>query len=807
MLLILALGAWEYTPTPSFPTPLSAVEEGRRGCIPTFQPDSKTKVVVFLAPIFRGDSEEDRRQKWSIGTWKEATEQAGNVRLAFLASEHLVIEYARSHGIPYLCVSRTLFGPPRFDEIVYRVHNSIERGVVVFANSDIGVLSDGVHPESVQRLSPESADTLARGPRGHTSLLNLLSLSTLLGNHQKPVHAEWGPFETLDAAAPHSSWLAVGRRFDISASGKTSINTDGGYDVWAWNVFPGCEPLLPFAIPPFRIARPNFDNWFLSLSISIGQRHVIDITDSFMTLHHAHHHRFRGGDVASKAAGGYDNFYKSGDADNYINYHLAFANYTDRRSGRNFSYAWTHGTACEAPFVTATDGAKWALRRRWVRSGFKCAWCFLSAFKMNCPADGVGDHNSTWGRQVARLTAEQTEKERRQSMLLPGLKADMSRVPVELQRFYKAANESWPFRFREILELRASRPGKIVMLFVASSSARDFVANFHCSMTRLGVDNHVLAAIDDELYRWAVLQSIPVFPSSALGLSKVSPNYATYDTEAFNLVTKMKIALALEVLKAGYSVVVSDTDVAWVRNPIPLFTALSAQPSGSDATMFVSSNSPMLLPDRGKRNLTLYGPTGRPRYYQVDHIDNLVEGKDRINSGVYFAPAREDTVRAFKAIHREALAHPKLNDQPSFTEVLCHNPGIRLADDACLWKWGPWRLRVKVLPRLQFVSGAVFVSERDRLIDVVTREDARSLQPPIFALHYNWIEGSVIKRSLMQRSSFWLVEPHSHASYCRLEPRSSRSRSWRKASGSGASVGGIAGKRAAIGRQMHIFAG
>lgn len=673
-------------------------------CESTLRPDPKIEVQVFMAPIFRGDVDEERRQKWAIETWLDACRHK-KARLVLLAADGFTVEFAQSRGIPHLCLTRTVFGPPRFDEIIHIIHKSIERGVVVFVNSDIGA--------------------------GHVE--KLVKVTTLLGKRH-PVRAEWGRFETDWDEPAHAEWLAVARRFDVSSEDATTKNKDGGYDLWAWNVFPGCRPLLPFDVPQFKIARPTFDNWFLSVSISTGYRHVIDATDAIVTFHHVHQHRFR--EDGPAAQGGYDEFYKNGNIDSYINRHLAFRLY--EWENRSYSYAWTHGTACEAPFVL---GANNVTTRRF-RSNFLCTPCYLRNFHMECPEDGVGDVDGAWGKRVAALTRNQTARNRRQTRLLPGLGVDDSVIPDK--HYYGPVKERWPYSFPRILELRATA-SRVVVLVTANNAARSFVANFHCNMQRLGVAHHVLAALDDDLYYWAVLESIPVFQVQAMRSANA---YATFNSAEFNAVTKMKIAVVVQVLKAGYSVLVSDADVVWIRNPLPLFAQLAAT-----HTMYVQSNAPLLLPDHGSRNVSF-----SDRVVVLRHEDDMASGVNKINSGLYFVPASDLAVRAFQALHKEAHAHPEYNDQPSFSRVLCTDPGVRIDNETCVYKFRSRSLEIRMLPRLQFATGAVYVGQTERLIEVANANSARSLEPPLFALHYNWVEGAATKRRLIERAGFWFQD-------------------------------------------------
>lgn len=64
-------------------------------------------------------------------------------------------------------------------------------------------------------------------------------------------------------------------------------------------------------------------------------------------------------------------------------------------------------------------------------------------------------------------------------------------------------------------------------------------------------------------------QGLPVFRDS-LAPRNISFDDCHFGTKCFQKVTKTKSRLVLEILKIGYNVLLSDVDVYWFKNPIPL---------------------------------------------------------------------------------------------------------------------------------------------------------------------------------------------------------------------------------------------
>lgn len=144
----------------------------------------------------------------------------------------------------------------------------------------------------------------------------------------------------------HSAgWLAVATRSDFDP--HTSIvtpHTKGGSDLWLWNNQKGFHSVLGenYRIPPFRIARPYFDMWFVSIAIQTGFRHVIDITQAAGILHKEHSRTFHSWSEAQRRV--------ANDTDWNNNYLLARAPLCDS-THQCIEYELGTGTTCEAPLV------------------------------------------------------------------------------------------------------------------------------------------------------------------------------------------------------------------------------------------------------------------------------------------------------------------------------------------------------------------------------------------------------------------------------------------------------------------------
>lgn len=215
------------------------------------------------------------------------------------------------------------------------------------------------------------------------------------------------------------------------------------------------------------------------------------------------------------------------------------------------------------------------------------------------------------------------------------------------------------------------------------------------------------------------LFSVPVGPVSLLqvreGLVGFDEAHCPFGSQCFRKFTKLKSRAVLRVIRAGYSVLWTDVDIVWFKDPLPHL--LSFGPG----TFPVQSNEPKSnLPGTGIR---------------------------RINSGFYLARADQQTVEAFEAITAHA-ATTKLSEQPSFYDILCGPKGERVVKgkEMCVWENG---LKTVFLSRAMYPNGAVY--------DLWDKPDVTqaSINRGAAILHNNWILGRDAKMERFTKNGFW----------------------------------------------------
>ncbi|XP_074309897.1 beta-arabinofuranosyltransferase RAY1 [Silene latifolia] len=270
-----------------------------------------------------------------------------------------------------------------------------------------------------------------------------------------------------------------------------------------------------------------------------------------------------------------------------------------------------------------------------------------------------------------------------------------------------------PFGLESLLPMVADKNNTIV-LAIAGYSYKDMLMSWVCRLRHLMVQNFLVFALDDETYQYAILQGLPVVKDS-LAPRNISFNDCHFGTKCFQNVTKSKSRLVTRILEMGYNVLLSDVDVYWFKNPLPLLQTFGPA---------------VLVAQSDEYNLTV--PINLPR---------------RLNSGFYFARSDKPTIAALDKVVKHAMTSD-LSEQPSFYDTLCGQGGLnRVGNDKC---WEPaTNLTVQFLDRDLFPNGAYKELWNEKSVL------AACLKNGCYVLHNNWISGRLNKLQRQVRARLW----------------------------------------------------
>eukprot|EP00049_Salpingoeca_infusionum_P015209 m.292234 g.292234 ORF g.292234 m.292234 type:complete len:734 (-) comp15837_c0_seq5:572-2773(-) len=538
-----------------------------------------------------------------------------------------------------------------------------------------------------------------------------------------------------------SDWFLAGARYDIQelppqfepadsdfdeaafvkyVRTTGTLHTAGGQDYFAWNNNGG--KLFHGIMPPFIRGKSKFDNWIVHEVIQAGYRDVIDGTDAVTAVHVVHNYVSAAGKV-SKVQGGGGTFWmsaKTSDWQIFHNMQLAI---------EYGSYRNQDGTTVHAPWklVSCLEPQGICLTKR-LRPGV-CP-CEHNAFALKTQTDPV--------------ISEVLENDIRKNVVKCGTVStdtpDAYKIPV-LTPPGATPVLGLPFTMQQLLPMVAVN--NHVLLSGVSYDYRDVVMSFVCNLRRLGIyDQLILAAFDEEMYRFGFKMGLPIFYYQT-DLQYRNARDMAYGSDGFKQVTKLKSKVVLEILKLGYDVTWTDTDIVWFDNPLPKMQKM-------ESDFVVQSNAP----------------------YPEEALPN---GPLRINSGFYRVRSTPLTIDAMEKIVSHAAAS-SMTEQPSFYIILCggREGTTVVGDNKCHYRSETLKasnspgsehpaksvLEVEFLNRKHYPNGHVS--------QFWEQDDIQAFNPDIVILHNNWIKGLRAKIERLIQHGLWFYDRSKQV--CTYEP-------------------------------------
>lgn len=303
---------------------------------------------------------------------------------------------------------------------------------------------------------------------------------------------------------------------------------------------------------------------------------------------------------------------------------------------------------------------------------------------------------------------------------------------------------------------------KTVIATVASYDIRNMVYNLICFVEQSTEGaTPVLFSLDIELTLYASKHNIPsiAFHSSAQ-VKSANETYsklkhetipqrknldgepAFWGTQEFSGISNNKLVIVYHLLKLGYDVLLTDVDVVWCRDMLPIFARyVNDYP---DFDIFMQSN-------RAAEN-----------------------GTGQLNTGFYYAKATEGVVSLFESLASkspEAILKGQ-DDQTFFWGHTCragHVPTdqsftgvIRYEVGRGGWKticqWNGKKVVLLFLPLADFPNGAVRFRKYNRLDAIeysrgISREMCRRKEVAIW--HVNYVQAHM-KKAVLNRNGLWI---------------------------------------------------
>lgn len=628
-------------------------------------------IEIFSAPKpFIGEDKENNER--AIKSWLRLSPRP---QVTLLGHETGYIEAAEEFGLNLeRRVDKNFLGVPLFNSMLQRANDS-KAMITVIINGDILLFDDFV--QTMRKVITNFEHFLVVGAR-----YDVDNLPESVGEDDPQYNR-----------AVREHVLATG-----------TLHTYGGMDVWAWNS--DGPRLFDPVMPHFIFGRGKYDNWLTHETIAAGRRQVIDASETCLTVHVKHdYHLVQGNNpgindakaigVAGKLhrralLGAFWSEGKKSKFELFVNIYLSLhvGSYTNQMG--NVLFAPWKLSLCLEPTGMCL------LKRK--RPGI-CN-CEFSSFVGATQTDPVVKN----GSRVIRCGMISVET--KDNFVIPVL-------PPE------GAKEAPPFGLPLTMESVIDRVvvNNTIILSALNFGYRGILQNWVCNMRHLGVTNFVIAALDADLYKFAFTRGLPTYMENTIfdGLNSSIISDASYGTDSFKQLTKMKSRVVVRLLKHGVNVVWTDCDIIWFKNP---------------------------LQDMWSYNVDLVIQTNAP--------DNEpMNGRRRINSGFYLARSNEATIKAFEDIIQYA-SKSRMSEQPCFYDIMCGKEGQNIVGDTqCRYNG----MVAELLDRHKYPNGIT-----DSIWDA-TPGSIHTKFPDLFVLHNNWVKGADAKRDRFERHNFIMYNP------------------------------------------------
>ena len=289
--------------------------------------------------------------------------------------------------------------------------------------------------------------------------------------------------------------------------------------------------------------------------------------------------------------------------------------------------------------------------------------------------------------------------------------------------------------FTSLVRMRADA-NRTIVLAMTNRGFAPFFHNLRCTMERVDVAKHaIVIGTDEAACEAAASASIPCVVGKALLLGQhhtaLSSSAEKHGTVEYAKLMHVKARPALAVLKLGYNLLFTDTDMVWLRNPLhELRVAYGAQLEHGALDVLIQS-------DHDESNeipsCSQHEECARSAWCERRACEAEVCG------GFYYLRASAPAIAMLEALF-ERMAWQRQNVDPRIGEQPALNYVLRRSSPPA---------RYLVLPRELYPNGNAYFARR------IWPRSSRAL--PII-IHNNWLAGAEAKRQRFIDHGLWFVK-------------------------------------------------
>lgn len=300
--------------------------------------------------------------------------------------------------------------------------------------------------------------------------------------------------------------------------------------------------------------------------------------------------------------------------------------------------------------------------------------------------------NSTFSLSMAPSTSSDEKAEPSvQASNFSHRQVDDASIPVKPQHPSKLLKPIWkvPPAGSKMLDLETFKLSKelvqervtdnIVVVTFGNYAFMDFILTWVKHLTDMGVENLLVGAMDTKLLEALYWKGVPAFDMG----SHMSTVDVGWGSPTFHKMGREKVVLIDSILPYGFELLMCDTDMVWLKNPLPYIARFP------EADVLTSTDQvvPTVTDDR----LDLWQQVGAA-----------------YNIGIFHWRATESAKKLAREWKEMILADDKIWDQNGFNELVHRQLGPSVDDDSGLVYAYDGNLKLGLLPASIFCSGHTY---------------------------------------------------------------------------------------------------
>lgn len=230
---------------------------------------------------------------------------------------------------------------------------------------------------------------------------------------------------------------------------------------------------------------------------------------------------------------------------------------------------------------------------------------------------------------------------------------------------------------KELVQKRVK--DNIVIMTFGNYAFMDFILTWVKHLTDLGLSNLMVGAMDTKLLEALYWRGIPVFDMG----SHMSTIDVGWGSPTFHKMGREKVILIDAILPFGYELLMCDTDMVWLKNPLPYF----ARFPGADVLTSSDQVTPTVVDDK----LDIWQQVGAA-----------------YNIGIFHWRPTYSAKKLAKEWKELLLADEKIWDQNGFNDLVRRQLGPTVDEESGLVYAYDGNLKLGILPASVFCSGHTY---------------------------------------------------------------------------------------------------